>query len=125
LNETVDLLEEAINKIPESVQGLMGMKGAILSRIQPFDPGQASRLLEEMAEIESGMKRGDVLAIAKIESFIVKLTTAIEEIEKKRPDSQLTCCEHKISSGQRYCPNCHEDTWMLGGRSSTKGSFSH
>ena len=126
LKENADLLENAINGIPEIVQALMGMKSAILSRIQPTDPVQAARLLEEISEIESSIKRGDYQGMSKIEGFIKKLTKAIEEIGARNPSNKVKCssCGFENSSGQRYCSQCGEDLWILGGHGPSTGQFS-
>lgn len=124
LENKVEALDKATDDIPDPVKILMGMKGAILGRIQPIDPKLATRLLEEMDEIEKALKRQDYRAMGKLEGLAVRIVKAIQDAESKRPGKFRCSNGHEVSSGQRLCPVCGEDTWILGGRSPTAGSFS-
>ncbi|MGH8548421.1 MAG: Hsp70 family protein [Methylococcales bacterium] len=126
VEKTVKVLEDALDKLPETVQSLMAMKSAILARIQPSDPVLAANLMKELNEIEAGARKGDVRVMQKIGDFIAKLTQAIADMESRRPSTHIVCSNgHRVSSGQRHCPTCSEDTWMLKGQGATSGRFTH
>jgi molecular chaperone DnaK len=107
-SKTVEL-DRATDDLPELVQALMGIKGAIRARIAGHDPARARQLAMELEEIEKGLRSGSSSSVAQLEELMLAL-----EAEIDRLDPQLRCSlGHDVPDGERYCPVCREDTRLL------------
>lgn len=110
LQEQVKALDKATDAIPDAIKVFIGLKSAILSRIQPRDPRRAAGLLKELDEIENALKRQDFQAAGKLNGFIERIGQAIQDVEP----GGARCSNGHPTGGKRFCPVCGEDTWLVG-----------
>ena len=119
LKQKCEQLDTATNKLPQIVNVLMGVRGAINTRIRPIDPEKAQELFEELERIEQGLKSNSSAAKGQFEAFLKKLTQVIEAMPKavvqKCPDCGAP------TQGKRICPNGH-DTWIPTAKSGVQSS---
>jgi molecular chaperone DnaK len=114
-------LDTATDQLPDILRFFMGMRSAILGRVQPFDPRVATELLEEMEQIETRLKQGDHLALERLGPLGERIGEKIKEIESHQPGGfRCPSCNQIVAAGSRYCV-CGEDTWQLGAGLSTSG----
>jgi molecular chaperone DnaK (HSP70) len=120
LQEAVTVLDKATDDLPQAVQAFLALKGAILSQIQPVDRATAAELMAEVAEIEKGVKDGNMSVLLRLESVFKRVQEAIAEVETKRSGARrCASCGAEMGRGDRYCPKCRADSWLLGGKAST------
>ncbi|MDS4031400.1 MAG: Hsp70 family protein [Candidatus Contendobacter sp.] len=110
LQAQVNALDKATDAIPDVIRLFLGIRSAILSRIQPRDPRKAAGLLREVEEIENGLKRQDFQALGKLNGLAERIGQAIQEVVP----GGARCSQGHPTQGKRYCPTCNEDTWGLG-----------
>ena len=121
LEEAVQALDQATDDIPQAVQLFLSLKGAILSRIQPVDPGMAASLAAEVAEFEQAFKSTGPAVLLKLDPLAQKIMAAVDEADRRRPGvARCESCGAELA-GQRFCPDCNADSWLLGGRGTTSG----
>ncbi len=114
LEEKVEALDKATDNLPESIRVFIALRGAIASRIAPGDPALGAQLMEELDDVEESFKARSYTAGPKFAALAEKITKAISEV--KAPVG-LTCSHgHGVPPGERYCPSCGEDTWVLGSK---------
>ncbi|MDG4597540.1 MAG: Hsp70 family protein [Candidatus Contendobacter sp.] len=109
LQTQVNALDKATDAIPDVIRLFLGIRSAILSRIQPRDPRKAAGLLKEVEEIENGLKRQDFQALGKLNGLAERIGQAIQEVEP----GGACCSQGHPTQGKRFCPTCGEDTWIL------------
>lgn len=111
LQRGMDELVDTLGRLPDTVTGLLAIRGVIGMRIQPYDPAAANRLGRELGEVEEALQRED-------EAVVPRLGALLEEIsETMRGIPELaagTPCSrgHPVPAGERWCPICREDTWL-------------
>ncbi len=119
LQDAVAALDKATDDLPQAVQAFVALKGAILSQIQPADPAAAASLLAEVGEIERGMRGGNMTVVPRLKSVFEKVKAAIEDARNRRPGiRRCEICGAEMG-GERFCPKCHADSWLPGGKTST------
>jgi len=122
LQEAVAALDKATDNLPQAVQAFLALKGAILSQIQPADPAAAASLLAEVGEIERGVRSGNTTVLRRLESVFQKVQAAIQDAQRRRPGvRRCEICGAEMG-GERYCPECHADSWLPGGKTSSSTS---
>jgi len=124
LERAVVRLDEATDDIPDFVQHLLGVKGAIIERIKPTLPTKAQEYLRELADIEQLLKRGDIQqGITKFEDLMQKVAKTFEEIGG---GNTQVCwgedCKTVMPMGQRICPKCGRDQLIPRGGQTAKSS---
>ena len=110
-------------RLPQVIQVFVGVKMAIRTRIHPNDPALAMNLEEELEEVEAAFKSRNRMAESKLTAFLAKLQKAIAQIQ---PGGIKCHNGHPVPAGQRYCPVCKEDTWLVdakGAATSSSGGF--
>lgn len=110
-------------RLPQIIQVFVGVKMAIRARIHPNDPAIAMNLEEELEEVENAFKSRNRMAESKLTAFLAKLQ---KEIAKIQPAGMRCHNGHPVPAGQRNCPVCKEDTWLVdakGAATSTTGGF--
>lgn len=119
LEQKLGELDRATDDLPESVQVLLGLRGAINSRIRPVDPGRAGHLLGELEQIEAALKAGDPAAMSRLAGFAAEVAKAIMEADRARPSgARCARCGAELR-GSRHCPKCGTDSWVLQDKAST------
>lgn len=114
LEGKVQALNDVVQKLPDVVKLLFGIKARIASKVIPVDPGQGQALLAEMEELEGALKRNDMGAATRATDLLSRATAAIEAAEAKRRGT-VPCprCGTPVPTGQRYCGNCNSDLWAV------------
>lgn len=124
LEQKVLALDKATDNIPDTIKVFLAIRGAIASRIRPVDPVLAGSLMEELDQVENSFKSRSPSAGPKFETFVQKVTAALQ---KAVSPAGFKCSQgHVVPPGDRYCPNCHEDTWGIASKASgsaTSGDF--
>ena len=123
LEEKVEELEKETDNLPQVVNLLLSVKGAIEARIRPFAPREANELQQEMQMLEEACKAGDLNAIKSMLSKLMeKVTIAIERVT---PPDKDTCpnCNAKLNR-KRICSGCGYDSYLLTDQQTTTTSSS-
>lgn len=114
LEMRVAALDTDTDHLPEAVSLLLGIRGAIRMRIQPFEPAAAARLEQELGRLESRLASGDMGALLALNSLAGQVAATMEEIPEL--SAGVPCSRGHLSPArERYCPfpGCGEDTWQL------------
>jgi len=114
LEMRVAALDTDTDHLPEAVSLLLGIRGAIRMRIQPFEPAAAARLEQELGRLESRLASGDMGAPPALNSLAGQVAATMEEIPEL--SAGVPCSRGHLSPArERYCPfpGCGEDTWQL------------
>lgn len=123
VNQSVNELVNAVNQLPDIIRFFLGLMGAIDSRIRPIDPALAATLYDELREVENAVKVGKPSASVEIEAINGKVEKTLKDLETRAQRPFLCSNGHKVSAGARICPQCGEDTYLLGARAAgTTGS---
>jgi molecular chaperone DnaK (HSP70) len=93
---------------------LMGMDGAIRSKVQPYDPARGEALLTELARVAQAIKREPEAGLAMLPVLSDKILKAIKECEPQGQVCPVPGCGAPVVQGERYCPKGH-DTWGVRG----------
>jgi molecular chaperone DnaK (HSP70) len=119
LKQAVAALDKVTDDLPQAVQAFLALKSAILSQIQPADPATAASLLAEVGDIERGLRGGNMTVLLRLESVFQKVQAAIQDAQNRR--LLVRRCEScgAEMGGERYCPKCHADSWLPGGKTSS------
>ena len=99
------------------MKSLLAFRGAIQNRVRPVDPVAATNLMDELEEVERGIKRNDPSAVDQFKALEAKIAKAIAQAGPgpgpggpgQMPEVE-TCpiCGKKVQG--RYCENGH-DQW--------------
>jgi len=108
-------------RLPQIIQVFVGVKMAIRARIQPSDPVLAMNLEDELEQVERAFKSRDRVAESKLAGFLAKLQ---KEIAQVQPGGMKCHNGHPVPAGQRYCPVCKEDTWLVDAKGAATSSTS-
>ena len=113
LQQRVAALDQATDRLPQTVTVFLTLKTAIASKIQPQEPVQAATLMAELDEIEEAFKVGDMAAIVKLQALAKKIG------EWEGPERDTDKCDICGAErfGQRICPNCGQDRLILEAKS--------
>ena len=117
--EKAQSLIALIERLPQVIQLLVGVKMAIRSRIHPTDPALAMNLEDELQQVEEALRVHDRAAEAKLTAFMTKLQKVVTQIQ---PGGTKCHNGHPVPAGQRYCPMCKEDTWLVDSRNAATSS---
>ena len=118
LQQRLQQLEAALEKLPETVIIFLTLKGVILSRIQPYDPATAGMLMQEVDALEDAVKANSPSVAAKLKALTERIERSIPT-----PPEGLKCWNCGASVKGRFCPKCSSDLWILGGKISSSGPF--
>jgi molecular chaperone DnaK len=113
IEEKARELEGATDTLPEGLRILLGARGVIATRIQSVDPVLGRSLLLELDDVENAFRARNPAASNRLDAFLDKLTGVMTQVEKLQPGSKRCSQGHAVPSGERICPECKEDTWML------------
>lgn len=113
LARRVEQLDRATDQLPDVVTAFLAMRGAIRGRIHPYDPAAAVRLEEELVTVEERVRADDRSVVRRLAALVEAIAETMREIPQLAAGTQCSRGHH-VPSGERYCPECHEDTWLLG-----------
>ena len=117
IEQKVNELDRETDSIPDVVQAILSLRGAI-NQIQLADPVRAANLRAELAEIVKdikGINMDDPIVVRPVQKRFTELCYDVQEAMVKapspRPGSRLECsqCEAELQ-GKRFCPKCGEDS---------------
>jgi len=126
LQEAFTALDQATDRLPDTIRLLVGIRGAITARIEPVEPERAAELQKMLTETEEALKGEPMLGMQALVRLAANVQAVLEEIESKAPVG-VTCpaCGHELPPGAHICPECNADTWILGEqRERTSGRIS-
>jgi len=107
-------LDMATDTLPPVVAAILSLRHAINGRLGPLDPGNAGQLMGELDDIESKLKSGDIAAAKRLEDLNRRVSAAIKQAEASAPKPPVCAVCGTLLQGQRYCPACNADSWLLG-----------
>jgi len=115
LQQAFTALDQATDRLPDAIRVLVGIRGAIMARIQPVEPERAAELQKMLAETEEAFQKNPILGRLGLVRLAASVAEALKEIESKALRG-VACpaCGHDLPPGARFCPECKADTWMLG-----------
>ena len=116
LEQRVAALEQVMNTLPDAIQTFITVRMAIFMQIRPADPVAASNLLKKLDDVEAAFKANSPDAGQKF----VNLAEELQKVITHLPTPVHKQCSngHMVPPGERCCPVCQEDTWLLGSKSS-------
>jgi len=111
LPDLVAGLQAAFDGMPDTVKLGLGLRNAVLSRIRPYDPSRAQRLVDELQAIEKGAAgKPPMMAILELGTFAQKVEAAVKELPQAAAMGCPAC--GTPLRGARVCTNCGEDSWL-------------
>jgi len=126
LQTAFDALDQATDRLPDTIRLLLSIRGAITARIQPVEPERAAQLQKLLSETEEAFQKNPALGMLALVSLAKNVAEALKEVESKAAQG-VPCpvCGHELPRGARVCPECDADTWILGEhRARTSGRIS-
>ena len=110
-----DALDQATDRLPDTIRLLLSIRGAINARIQPVEPERAAQLQKMLSETEEAFQENPALGMQALVKLAENVTDALKEVESKAAQG-VPCpvCGHELPRGARVCPECDADTWILG-----------
>ena len=126
LQTAFDALDQATDRLPDTIRLLLSIRGAIMARIQPADPERAAQLQKMLSETEEAFQKNPILGRLALVRLAASVAEALKEVESKAAQG-VPCpvCGHELPRGARFCPECNADTWILGEhRARTSGRIS-
>jgi len=121
LEAKVAELDRETDNVPDEVRMFLGIKGAIANRVRPADPALARNLLEEVEEAEDAFKTHNPAAPRMLIQVVEKVHRAMEQAVPI-PGLGRKCSKGHDTHGQRKCPVCGEDTWLVADKGAASSS---
>lgn len=104
-------LDLATRSVPAIVDKLLQLRVALARRVTPGAPGVATTLFARIEQVEDLFRRENPDAPQALASLSSDIVAAIEQVART---VGIECSKkHSVPKGQRYCPECREDTWTL------------
>ncbi|MFW6119005.1 MAG: Hsp70 family protein [Planctomycetota bacterium] len=116
LEQKVQELDEATDDLPDIIQLVLAMRGAINDAIRPSDPSEAAALLQELDRIIERLRAQDATAAGELMSFAEKVSRTIDRLKPKCPQCGLHL------AGKGTCHRCGWDPTLLTDKSSASSS---
>jgi molecular chaperone DnaK (HSP70) len=114
LQEAYDALDVATANLPERIELLVWLRQAIALRVRTADPGRGADLMRRLEAVENGLRTRQTGAEQDLETFVGEVGAAIRQVAPRG----LRCSQdHAVPPGERNCPECGEDTWILDSKS--------
>lgn len=112
LQQRFQALDEATDKLPQIIQALLSIRGAIVARIEPVKPELAQELMAKLGDTQEAFQENALVGMLKLDGVAGEVTQAIKDIEREQ---QVPCpgCGELLPPGERICPHCGHDTWTL------------
>ncbi|MBI4865215.1 MAG: Hsp70 family protein [Candidatus Riflebacteria bacterium] len=111
LRVKVDELDRETDLLPEGVPELNETRYRIESRIKPVDPRTASHLADGLARAEDAYIKKDPKAATILQEVRAKVEAALRAL----PSNKFPCRCGAMLSGERFCPRCGGDNWLVDG----------
>lgn len=107
LRQILPALNRVIDELPEAIQVLVAVLGAILGEVRPANPGLGDQLHREFTSAMDDIKRGDGEGgRRRLDALMARVTDALRQIGKA-----VQCvnarCRAELPPGTRTCPSCH------------------
>jgi molecular chaperone DnaK (HSP70) len=113
LTAVVDQLDRETDDLPDDMKMLLAVRGAIASRVRPFEPRTAEEFAERLEEVEAALQRGEMTAATTaLEALLEDIMRTVDELPVP-PSAQVCPNGHPNPSGERFCPVCGDDTLVL------------
>jgi hypothetical protein len=122
LRQKWDEIGKAWAALPPDVLNCMVVRQAIVARLQPVDPPAAAMLLSEFDSIEAELRARLPSVVNRFNAFVDKAMAAIKKAEEILRPRVLCSQGHDVPPGERYCPVCKEDTFLLGAKPAVASS---
>ena len=112
LSTAVAALDKATDELPDLIHALLGMRGAIMSRIHPVKPEVAAELLAELEQVIETLQTSPPRGVISLQMLMAKVVKVLES-----SDQSVACpsCGTAVQTSVRYCPKCKADLWSLAG----------
>jgi len=123
--EKVSEFDQATNSLPEILTVILGIRAAINNRVRSIDPARAANLLADVEKLEETFKAGDHAgANGLLNKLCVEVEKAIREADRARPSgAKCDRCGAELL-GNRHCPKCGADSWVLHDKASSSSTGS-
>jgi len=121
--EKVSEFDQATNSLPEILTVILGIRAAINNRVRSIDPARAANLLADVEKLEETFKAGDHAgANGLLNKLCVEVEKATREADRARPSgAKCDRCGAELL-GNRHCPKCGADSWVLHDKASSSSS---
>jgi molecular chaperone DnaK (HSP70) len=111
IGRAYDELDVATQTPPAIVNKFLQLRVAIARRVKLGAPGVATTLVSRIEQVEELFRKESPDGPHAFESLSNEIVAAIEQVARA---VGIECSrKHAVPKGQRYCPECREDTWSL------------
>lgn len=113
LAQKVNELDQATNpdQLPEIVTILLGLRNAIINKIQAANPGEGAELMRELEQVIEAFKAEDPDAMKRLAALATRMNQIIGSLPPIPTGAKCWHCGED-PKGNRICPNCKTDLWL-------------